>query len=332
MQKDSELLTAPPPKIIVSVGAGFEVVSRNAYLILFPIVLDLFLWLGPRLRVKELFDPLIQSSINRVMLYGNSDLQAMAGSLREVWGPLLDQFNLFSAIQTIPVGVPGLMAGLNSLATPLGMPAVFEVSNSAAFLGIWLLLSVIGVLIGCFYFDAISRASAPEKHPFTMKALVWSSGQIFAFLALLIFVLLAGSLPLFIILSLISLISPMLVQGVMFMATLLLIWLAVPLFFTPHNIFANRLNVFKAISASVSLVRYFVPGTALFLLTLVLIGQGLDVLWRIPPTKSWLTLVGMFGHAVVITALISASFIYYQGGFARMQEMIRRMADDKGAA
>jgi len=35
------------------------------------------------------------------------------------------------------------------------------------------------------------------------------------------------------------------------------------------------------------------------------------MLWRIPPENSWLTLIGLAGHAFVATGLISASFIYY---------------------
>jgi hypothetical protein len=54
------------------------------------------------------------------------------------------------------------------------------------------------------------------------------------------------------------------------------------------------------------------PTTVLFVLSVFVLVQGLDILWRIPPTDSWLTLLGIAGHAFVTTGLLSASFVYYR--------------------
>ena len=35
---------------------GFDVVARNPYLILIPFMMDLFLWLGPRLSLAPIFE------------------------------------------------------------------------------------------------------------------------------------------------------------------------------------------------------------------------------------------------------------------------------------
>ena len=40
------------PGIIDTLSAGFQTVNRHLYLLLVPILLDLFYWLGPRLTVK----------------------------------------------------------------------------------------------------------------------------------------------------------------------------------------------------------------------------------------------------------------------------------------
>jgi hypothetical protein len=37
----------------------------------------------------------------------------------------------------------------------------------------------------------------------------------------------------------------------------------------------------------------------------------MDLLWLIPPATSWMTVVGICGHAFVSTSLLAASFIYY---------------------
>jgi uncharacterized membrane protein YdcZ (DUF606 family) len=66
------------------------------------------------------------------------------------------------------------------------------------------------------------------------------------------------------------------------------------------------------------LVRFFLPGTGFFLLIALIISQGLDLLWSSPPTSSWLTLVGIFGHAFIYSALFAASFVYYRRGMQWM--------------
>jgi hypothetical protein len=49
----------------------------------------------------------------------------------------------------------------------------------------------------------------------------------------------------------------------------------------------------------------------------------LDTLWRVPDEKSWLSLVGVAGHAFISTSLLAASFIYYRDTSRWVQRMIQ---------
>jgi hypothetical protein len=44
----------------------------------------------------------------------------------------------------------------------------------------------------------------------------------------------------------------------------------------------------------------------------MLLSKGLDLLWLAPPETSWMTLVGVVGHAFITTGLLASSFIYYR--------------------
>ena len=44
----------------------------------------------------------------------------------------------------------------------------------------------------------------------------------------------------------------------------------------------------------------------------MLLNQGLNMLWQVPPENSWLMLISIIGHAFVTTGMLSASFVYYQ--------------------
>jgi hypothetical protein len=73
------------------------------------------------------------------------------------------------------------------------------------------------------------------------------------------------------------------------------------------------------------LARFTLPTSGLFLLLYIIISQGLAFLWRSPADNSWLTLVGIAGHAFITTALLSASFIYYRDMNAWLQAILERM-------
>ena len=66
----------PPPGVIGSLRAGFDAVSKHIGLILLPVALDIFLWLGPRLSVGGLVNPFFklvfdEARENPDFLYGS---------------------------------------------------------------------------------------------------------------------------------------------------------------------------------------------------------------------------------------------------------------------
>ena len=71
------------------------------------------------------------------------------------------------------------------------------------------------------------------------------------------------------------------------------------------------------------MTRMTLPTTSLFFLSILAISEGLNILWRVPPENSWLTLIGVGGHAFITTALLAASFIYYRDADLWTQEALR---------
>src|SRR5512146_371157 len=53
----------PPPGVIASLQAGFNVVSNRVALITLPVLLNAFLWLGPRLSVGQWYGSLLNNWI-----------------------------------------------------------------------------------------------------------------------------------------------------------------------------------------------------------------------------------------------------------------------------
>lgn len=299
-----------PPKFLAALASGFNTVANKAYLLILPIGLDLLLWFGPRFSLKTLLLPAIND------LYGApvAGMQegAMLATVRQMMDFSLNRFNLLSLLSAVPVGVPSLMAGLLPLRNPLGLPLVVEVPTLGQAFSGWLLFALLGLVLGSLYFSAVARATAGSKEHFSLPRAVWQTGQTLLLTLLLILLLFLLSIPVFIVSLITALFSPVAAQITLLFSGFVLLWILIPLVFSPHGIFAAGQNAFRAMLISLRLVRALFPGVGLFLLSAIILAQGLGVFWRMAPETSWLMLAGVFGNAFTGTGLLAASFIYYR--------------------
>jgi len=309
------------PKIIPSLRAGFDAVASHIWLIILPVLVDLFIWLGPHLGVKKLLAPLLDE-MSRMPVMGNTAMVDSLAAAQAIWQTIAEHFNLTMALRSYPVGIPSLMANWLPLRTPLGMPLQWDVASSTNAVGWWAILSLLGLLIGSLFFSLVAQVTGKEKPPMTLGSLGWTTWQGLLMMFSILVAALFLTIPVLIVLGSLTLVNPMLGQGALFLGGLVLIWLIVPLIFTPHGIFALRLPFIRALSTSVQVVRFTYSGTGLFLLVLVIISQGLDMLWQVPAETSWLALVGILGHAFVNTSILAASFVYYRDGLRFVQTLL----------
>jgi len=323
METEPNLISSSSPKMIASFATGFNVVANHIQIILIPIIFDLFLWFGPHLRIKELVSPIITAAFKNLTLMGSPEMNDMAQSAQEMWIIFFNHFNLFSFFRTYPVGIPSLMWIVSPLTNPFGNSQIFELSSILTIAAVWLGLCLLGLVIGCLYFDIVARFTSDHDNKFSLKGFGFETSQILLLIIILFFILAFLTLPVMLVVSLVTLINPFLAQMFLLILILFMLWLILPFVFTPHGIFTYQQNVLNAFLTSWRMVRFFLPGTALFLILVYLISQGFDLLWRIPPENSWMTLVGIAGHAFISTGLLASSFVYYQGGMRRMQASIK---------
>ncbi|OGN72205.1 MAG: hypothetical protein A2X25_00645 [Chloroflexi bacterium GWB2_49_20] len=297
----------PPPGLIPALAAGFDAIANHVAIILLPALLDMLLWLGPRLRMKTLMQPVMDQLANTSVPLSAS--LPDPASLQQLWTEFLTRFNLFGLLRTFPVGTASLMSSSMPDKSPLGVSFTWEVSSFSGMLGSWLLLITCGWLLGCLYFYWVSGISLALGQKRSLKKSMLQSVLLsFTWLGLAI---LAG-IPSLLGFSLLLLINPVLAQIGIFIIMLMGIWVILPVFFSPHGIFAYEQNAFASIMQSLRMMRFTLPTSGLFLLGSLLISEGLGYLWRIPPTDSWLTLVAIIGHAFISTGLLAASFIYFR--------------------
>ncbi len=325
MDKLEKTTLSTPPGLIQSFTAGFNSVAANIRLILLPVLLDIVLWFAPRLTIKPLVQPMFQQYFELLAASGAKDLQAFITSSQQLLQEGLDHYNLLSSLRTLPIGVPSLLSGRGVLANPLGPLKEIDLNSLGSTLGLWLIIALAGIAAGSLFFGEIARISLNLKEKLSLKRALKNFRDTL-YLTVSSYVLLAIlAIPAVILVFIISMISPTFSQLSIIFISLLLIWLLMPLIFSPHGIYGYNQNVFTSAINSIRLVRYFLPGTGVFILLGVFMSQGMDILWSFPTEDSWMVLVGILGHAFITTGVIASSFIYYRGGLRWMNERMQHL-------
>ena len=316
----------PPPGVIGSLRAGFDAVASHVWIIIVPLALDMVLWLGPRLSVDGLLRPFV-----RYMF-----LQARRGvpvsemeqflEAQTIFLDGLQSFNLLNLVskfRTFPIGISSLLAQkMPATGTPLGEQSIVEISSLPVLIGVALVLTTIGWVGGGLYFRWVSGTALGQEETgiSLLRAVIQTLILSVCWLIGLMMVL----LPLMFVLTLLALINPILANGAIFVIVLLAFWLVVPLFFMPHGIFARRQNAFVSARTSLRMARFTFPTSSMFIISVIILSQGLNYLWSVPSSDSWMTLVGIAGHAFITTAVLAASFVYYRDMNVWLQTVFER--------
>ena len=309
---------------------GFNAVANHAYLIIFPLLLDLFIWFGPIMTTTHSlnsFMKLFQQGMQEQLQ--QPEVIAQFKSIQPTLNEFIASFNLFGFLNTMPIGIPSLMAFQNITETPLGLVQKLSTTSILQEFGIFILILVTGSILGGIFLSEIGRSCNQEvdKQSFSIKNLskntFWLVILNFALWALIILVL----FPSMTIVVLLTMINGTLGNIANFVVLLVLFWMVIPLIFTPHAIIIQQINPLKALLSSTRLIRYYLPGTGFFILFSLLLYQGLNqFLWLQPVVSSYMLLGGIFGHAFISTGLLASSFYYYQDGVNWMNHNLKLIA------
>lgn len=299
-----------PLGIIDSLSAGYGAVAQKPILLLIPLVLDLFLWLGPRLSIA----PIASELATRLSIAAGETADNSATLFEQNTVEILDSYNLFAALSTWPLGSPSLLAGNDVGRGPFGAAPVIPILGLDALLAWMLALILIGLLVGSFYLGLIARWAAGDRIRLRGWArIVW---LYWARIVALVFVILVGafflSVPFFLAVELVATVLAPLAPVVLLVGVGVGMWVLFHLFFAPHGILLYGISVQQAIGHSVELVRHYRLSAVGLLVMGVIISLGLTMIWSIPPSESWMRLVAIVGNAFVNTGLVAATFVFYQ--------------------
>lgn len=303
--------------IIDSLSAGYRFLGRHIELLIIPIVLDLFLWLGPQLSVAPLFTQASELYRTATAVQGAPpELTEMTGQFADLLAVAGNDSNLFaSLVSNSLMHVPSLMIFLGP--QPGGL--VYTVSNPLAAAGLYLGLSIVGILIGVIYLNQLAHrlplGSAPKllSPGARVRTIFRQWGLILLFVCLLGVILLLGAIPTFFAAGLLSLIYLPLgsIAALLFGGAVLIILFY--LYFVTAGLVLDDLPLPAAAAQSFRLVRDNFWATLGFLVLTEIIAAGFALLFQqFSSLATWALLPAILANAFIGTGLAMALLVFYR--------------------
>jgi len=318
------------PKIFAAFKSGYDTVSRHLYLVLFPFILDLFLLFGFRITIVDF----IQNAIQRFVLppSTSADMAANWEALTTQTVEFFRYFSLTSFLRSLPVGIPSLFSDGAFERNPIGEFRVIQLEQPGAIFGVIIGMLLIGLIFAYLFYQLTARATSSQS--FSTDEINKSSSLVSWLLIPIVSIMffLVVIFPAMLVISLIGALFPFLTSVGYFFLTIAMITLIIPIFFTPHLIVLENLSLKQAIINSFRTVRLTNAKSTTFLFLAILASYLTNMLWRIPSDDSWMLIVSVFGHAMISTIILAASFHYILDARKSVREFIENQMSETNLA
>jgi hypothetical protein len=307
--RESTSARGPLPRatgIIDTLSAGFGVVNQRPWIVLLPVLLDLFFVFGPRVSVAPLVSRLVAlPAFERSFAAGMSPDAARAEVIA-----VAEDLNLLALLSPGGVSIPSVVPLLGVARGP-----IVYVDSGGAVLAIGLGALLVGALLGCVYRVMLAQgardgAISPLRLP-REAILAWLRVVGFAIVLLVLMVMVV--IPLAIVTTLASLIAAgaaMLMTGVVVTIALVA---QLYLFFTSDAIFMSRVGPIEAMRRSVSVVHAGAWSALSFAVLVTVTLVGMTQVWTALASQAgWGLAFAIVGNAYIASGLVAASMLFYQ--------------------
>ena len=291
--------------------------TRKLWLAAIPVLLDLFLWLGPKLSVAPIVDKtiaMLRQSMDLAQSTGVADanISEMVNATIITMQETFASFNLLSLVAWGRIGVPSI-ASLNPISSDAR--TVIQISELWQMASLQIAILAVGLLIACAFLALLAsqlREGAPDWQALPSRVLTYWVRMVALFVPFGIGILFA--------LFVSALFGPLAI----FMGVLLL-WVILYLSFVPQAIILGEAGSIRALWSSFTIVRFNFWSTIALLVLVNLISAGLGLIWyRLLMPTTIGTAVAILLNSYVGTGLTLAVFIYYRDRLTRLEERLQQ--------
>jgi hypothetical protein len=313
---------ASAPGVVDTLTAGFEQINRIPWVLSLPIVIDLFLWLAPRLSAE----PVIHRLTTRILdTYGQfaangvdpSALDQARSSVTDL-DTAASTFNLLSLLVVNVAAVPSI------LPTSLTGAVAQEINSGVVLAVVVLIAAIVGGLLGCLYLGVIAQQVRDKKiSPVLLARRVWFYWlSVLGFLALALIGIVGLSIPVGIVVGLAQVAAPglgvalwtIVLTFIQIAGVLLLIYL----FFLVYAIVFSEIGPIRAAVSSARVVANNFWTSVGFIVLYYVISLGMQVVWTAMSASPIGTAAAIAGNAYIESGLAAASMLFYSSRVSRL--------------
>lgn len=323
-------INKPQTTLIDTFSEGYAAVNRRPWLVLVPIVLNLYLWFGAHLSfgplVEQLHVLMRTSAVEQGELQSQLDDQLLA--LGQV--DMRQQLAILNFIPTLTTNVVGTSSDGAGLPVVQPVPRLIDqqrgdtiaVSTLPGALLAFLLLNAVALPLSAGFMTQLAAAVRRDR----ATAATWLRRAGRATLAILGYVgifggvVLALGLPFLFLTGLLIYFSQAL--GLLAMTLLLVVWFWIRIYigFAPEAIVVSGIGPRQALHASFNIVRRNFWGTLGFLAISYVIAAGSGVIWMSLASSSTAgVIVAIVGSAYLGSGLLAARMAFYRERLRRWQ-------------
>jgi hypothetical protein len=320
-----------PLGVIDALSNGFILVAQHPWVLLIPLLLDLFLWLQPPITAKPVFDqllaltndPVAQAQITPEM---KDAFDAMQTTLQATG----DQFDVLAVSAWAAVGMPSLEG---SDLTPTDTPHApwFVIDNGPGLLGWSILFALGGVLVSTVYLQVMAQSVRRDKFNLGIFAsqVLRSYGSLLALALMLAAAFFALMIPVAIGASLLSMLSQGLASFLIILMTLVMVWAGLYLAFALPAIFVSGANPLQAILNSVMVFRASVGSAVGLVLLTYVIQMGFSIIWQQLLSGPGGMVFNVITNAFIGSGLMAALMLFYQDRLMWLAQLRARLMQQR---
>lgn len=313
-----------PLGIVDTLSEGLAVVGRHPWLLLLPLLLDLFLWWGPPLSLAPgLIDWLLSPfNLQDLEAAGElpptlaSDMTLLVGEMRA----LLAGINIWALLASPLLFLPSIMGAFPPVAPGLllsNLLVVAMLTAAIALVGLWVSMVWLHWVAGAIPRNAADgQGSEGRQIGLALGAAGLSTLRFVALLLALIVAFFGLLLPASFAVALVTLLMPGIGSAMGSLLTLAMswlgLWVALHLFFVPAALVYDGAGILAAGKRSVLLVRRHFWSALGFIGLTTLLDVGFGLIW-FALGEGWAARsLSMVGSAALGTGIAAAMFIFYR--------------------
>lgn len=294
------------PGVIDTIGLGYARLLEHPYVITIPVLIDVYLWLGVKMRAEPFTAHAAQ------WIAGLSGAGDSVARFLESWNGL-NVFELAS-FRLPTVRLPTVLPLVSDDSTL----SLSSLSPDLTALPWWSVL-LIGVtalaasfLIGAEYLCRLSAATAGTTHQFSVRRLVAVSRSLVAWILILTGAFLLVTGPLIVAQIAFALVGIGTSGIITFLMTLPAALGFVVFFFSVYAIVVDRLGAMESLRASYQVVRRYLWQSAGLIAAYFLVVNAFPLVWQRLLVAPAGTLIAIIGHAFIASGMIAAAMIFYR--------------------